>query len=196
MERQDSPQLELFSGTKAYGDSISRASNKRFLDFIWNYEKTILTIIGIVFISIISFSLGVEKGKRLSASKNNSFFDIASSQLQQKSKPIEKQVSSETKGLDQKEEDQRLVAKKAGITKESLSLTEKRGFTIQLASYTTKSLAQREAVGLEKKGFSTLILTKGRYMVLCVGNFPRKETAQSLLSELKKRYKDCYIRRL
>ncbi|MDD5238565.1 MAG: SPOR domain-containing protein [Candidatus Omnitrophica bacterium] len=196
MEGQTNSQLELFSKTAAYGDSARGASNKPFLAFIWNYEKTILTIIGIIFISIISFSLGVEKGKKISASKNNSFFDIASNQLQEKNKPIEKQASSQIKVLEQKEQGQFLVARKIGITNDLSSLTQKQGFTIQLASFKTKALAQKEAGALEKKGFSTLILTKGKYMVLCVGKFPKKETAQSSLSELRKRYKDCYIRRL
>lgn len=196
MDRQNNSQLELFSKAADLGDSVKSVSNKPFLDFIWNYEKAILTIIGIIFISIISFSLGVEKGKKISALKNNSFFDIASGQLHQKNKLVEKQASSQIKTLDQKEQDELLVAKKAGITNGLSALTGKQGFTIQLASFKTKALAQKEAGALEKKGLSALVLTKGKYTILCVGNFTKKETAQSSLSELKKQYKDCYIRRL
>jgi cell division septation protein DedD len=69
-------------------------------------------------------------------------------------------------------------------------------YTIQLASYKSNSHAQKEAAVLKQKGYSPLLLTKGEYIVLCVGNFSNKQNAQSLLPELSKRYGDCRIRRL
>ena len=51
-------------------------------------------------------------------------------------------------------------------------------------------------IELKKKGLSTLVLPKGRFIVLCVGRFSDKQTAQPVLTELKKQYRDCFIRRI
>jgi hypothetical protein len=170
LEKEDNYQLELFSQSKDYSERRNLTRNSHFLTFIWNYEKTILIIIGIVITGIISFSLGVDKGRRLSSSNNNSRFDFAL---------------------------MRPVTAPAGSIKEEPKVKEYIAvYTIQLASYRTKTSAQKEAETLKKKGLPPLILSKGGYAVLCVGSFSNKDAAQSTLSELKKRYQDCYIRRL
>jgi cell division septation protein DedD len=69
-------------------------------------------------------------------------------------------------------------------------------YTIQVASFKGKSNAQKEADLLRKRGYKASFLNSGSYVILCVGNFPNKETAQALLPELSKYYKDCRIRRL
>lgn len=70
------------------------------------------------------------------------------------------------------------------------------GFTIQLASYKTTKYAQKEAEALKRKGFSPFVVSRGDYVAVCVGNFPDKNVAKNMLAELKKQYRDCYIRRL
>ncbi|MFH1127974.1 MAG: SPOR domain-containing protein, partial [Candidatus Omnitrophota bacterium] len=69
-------------------------------------------------------------------------------------------------------------------------------YTIQVASYQTKKGAQKEAEIIKKKGLSVSVLSKGAYSILCVGNFKDKQKAKLVLVELKKRYRDCFIRRL
>lgn len=166
MERQNNLQLELFSPSNDSAQINGRISHNSFLTHIRNYEKAILIIITLVITGIVSFSLGVEKGKTLSSTN-----------------------------VSPKEEGQGTIIKKEEVI-EKPQPPEKQSYIIQLASYKTKSFAEKEAESLKKKGFSPLILSKGNYSVLCVGSFPNKEVAQSLLSGLKKRYKDCYIRRL
>ena len=56
--------------------------------------------------------------------------------------------------------------------------------------------AQKEADSLKKRGFAPLILPKGTYTIVCIGNLSDQKTAKPLLSELKKRYQDCFMRRL
>lgn len=172
MDKQDNLQLELFSQSNGPGEIKNRASDNRILASVWKYEKTILIIIGIVITGIISFSLGVEKGKSRSV------------QL-----PVKKNIEKEINAAEQ-----RTINKDQ--TSNEPEPPEKQDYIIQLASYKTKAYAQKEAEALKKKGLSPLVLSKGNYVVLCIGNFSNRQTAQSLLSELKKRYKDCYIRRL
>ncbi len=166
MEKKHS-QLELFSQIKVAGGMKSQGP-VTFFTYIRNYEKNILLAISFLITGIISFCLGVERGKQITVYKDSSYFDLAAKPLQQtESKPT-------------------LIPAKENAS----------AYTIQVASYLTMQHAQKEAEALKKKGFTTLILSKGKYNVLCVGNFASKENAHSILGELKKRYQDCLIRRL
>ncbi len=69
-------------------------------------------------------------------------------------------------------------------------------YTIQLASYKSKALAQKEAQDLKRKGLTPALFSKGSYTVLCVGSFSTKQEALNSLSELRRRYVGCYVRRL
>ena len=190
MEKGNLSQLELFGQGKSDTDfRVHRGNN--FFNHIRNYEKTILLIIGFIITGIISFSLGVEKGKRQVAVKIDSRLDIAL-----KAKPQEKKVvfrPLETKP----QQNQPILEKQEGIRQgQSQPKDYLENFTIQVASFQTKNSAQKEIGVLRKKGLNTLVLSKSGYTIVCVGNFSNKEKATSLLSQLRKQYRDCFIRRL
>jgi len=180
MENKMGIQLELFSQSKDKAEIINPSASSSFLRAIWAYEKTILIIIGLVITSIISFSLGVEKGKKVSILRNN--FQVNRDLSPKSMMAPENQAQS-------------LPTKKEEVIKE-IPLLEKQNYVIQLASYKARSSAQREMELLKKKGLSASVLPKGSYIVLYVGKFSNRENAQNVLPELKKRYRDCYIRRL
>ena len=71
VEKQDYPQSELFSPDENGGQSKRHLTKKPFFLQIRGYEKVMLLIMGLVLTSIISFSWGVEKGKRIGWVKNN-----------------------------------------------------------------------------------------------------------------------------
>jgi len=169
MEKQKSSQLELFSRPKDPEVSNSHKFNINLLSSIRNYEKVILAIVVLIITSIVSFSLGVERGKKIIISDTQ---------------PSAAAVVGEAVSQEKEEKAKRP------------SPVEKKIYTIQLACYNTKDYAQKEAELLKKKGMSPSVQSKGRYIVLSVGAFSSKVLAQSQLAELKKRYKDCYVRRL
>jgi cell division septation protein DedD len=68
--------------------------------------------------------------------------------------------------------------------------------TIQIASYKKREYAQREAEKLKKKGLMPRIIIKGSFSVLYVTASANKDSAKSLLAELQKEYKGCFIRRI
>ena len=174
-------QLELFSQEKGINQANPRSS-KAFLAYISKYEKIILTLIGFVVTGIIFFSLGVEKGKRYIVPKNDFQIDVAAKPAQAPAIiPAPKQVTVNPQNQPVKKEE----------TKESLM-----NYTIQVASFSNKINAQKEVEGLKKKGLSPLVLYKGKFSIVCVGNFSKREEAESLLPKLKKQYQDCRIRRL
>lgn len=175
MREKKYSQLELFSPSK---DSLPVKTGilNPFLSYVWNYEKTILIIICFIITGIVSFSLGVEKGKRITMLKSNSNLDIATG----------KQISPFLEKTDTQQP----------LTTQPQTPLQLQNYTIQVATYQTKTHAQIEAEALRKKGLLPLVLSKSGYTVLCVGNFSNQGAAKSLLSELKKRYRDCFIRRL
>jgi len=71
-EKQDYSQSELFTQELDSGHYKPRSSLSPFFTRIRGYEKVLLLIMGLVLLSVISFSLGVEKGRRVAliASKN------------------------------------------------------------------------------------------------------------------------------
>jgi hypothetical protein len=168
MEKEHPSQLELFSKSRVDSDTLAHRP-KSFFGGIRNYEKTILVSIGFVITGIISFSLGVEKGKRISLLKTNTSLDIALKVLPKPQPSAERQ----------------------DIIQQPIQ-----GYTVQVATYQTQSSAQKEVETLKKKGFSPLVLSKSGYAVVCVGSFPDRQKAAASLAELKKRYRDCFLRKL
>lgn len=172
IEGYDNYQLELFNGAK--GSIPKRPLGSRFFNFLHRHEKKFLVIIGIAVSCIISFSLGVKKGRELAVARSTASFDLAAVPNQAQEKP---ELSQQEKPL---------------TIKNNIA----QGYTVQLASYKTKKFADLEAKTLKEKGLMPFVLCKGNYVILCVGKFSDKEEARNSMSKLKNRYKDCYLRRL
>jgi cell division septation protein DedD len=185
MENPNPSQLELFASGKEARET--KTTGIRFFSYIWNYEKAILVIIGLIITGVVSFSLGVEKGKGLAS-------------ITAKDKPAkqEQKASPDIVGADAPvvQAQAKQNVQKLNLVK-PLAPKEFRGnFTIQLASYKSKGSAQKEADALRKKGLMPVMLSKGEFIVLCVGNFSNKEAAKLALVNFKKRYQGCLVRRL
>jgi len=185
MENQTDKQLELFSKERG-ALAIKKLSSGSLFTRIRGHEKVMLVILCVITTGIISFSLGVERGKRLSMSSSN-FQPI----LQPSGVTEDRVKENKT----ETEQVQQAIIKKEEPIKEAIPV-KTQSFTIQLASYKTKTSAQKGAEILKKRGLSPVVLPKGNYIILCVGNFSTKETAKPLVTELQKQYKGCYIRRL
>ena len=69
-------------------------------------------------------------------------------------------------------------------------------YTIQIASYKSKDIAQREILTLRQKGVEGFIVVKGEYLIVCVGKYNAKSDAEKVLSKVKSKYKDALIRRI
>jgi len=69
-------------------------------------------------------------------------------------------------------------------------------YLIQVATFMKENVANKEAKSLEKNGYPVLVAKKGKFIVVFVGNFKGTQEAQKNMKELKKKYKDCFLRRL
>ncbi|MCM8780349.1 MAG: SPOR domain-containing protein [Candidatus Omnitrophica bacterium] len=179
-------QLELFSSRQE--DKVRRTTGKVFMfGYLFGHEKVILIIIGFIITGIISFSLGIQRGKSLMQFQSSPF----------KNSPVDTVDTTQSSSHKIPQTPQQKTIEKETVIKppENKQPTQQ-SYTIQVATYQSKAGALKEAEALRKKGLSPIILSKGRYNVLCVGNFSNPKTAQMVLSELKKRYRDCFVRRM
>lgn len=194
MDKSGYSQLELFSPGRREEQRSSPEGG--IPHYLWRYEKTVLIIICFIVTSIVSFSLGVEKGKRQASLNLNVNLETAS---------LKPAVTNQK--TDTKEKIESAGAARANVTatrtdnKSPTMPPQKTSpgvYTIQIASFKDKSRAEQEAARFEKKGLQSIILSKGQYTIVCVGRFPDKKSANPLLADLKKqkRYNDCYLRRL
>ncbi|MFA6349383.1 MAG: SPOR domain-containing protein [Candidatus Omnitrophota bacterium] len=192
MEKQEHSQLDFFSQSQGEAGLSQPKPRIDLLGSMRSHEKKILLIISFLIVGAVSFSLGVEKGKRIASLaplKTNPTFDIAKSNIARPAVLPAKQQAPAPKAQTAYTRIAPLAAK-TNITLQA--------YTVQIASYLSRNSAETEALAFRKRGLSPLIISKGKYTVLCVGNFSSRESAQLLLSELKKqkKYQDCTIRRL
>lgn len=70
-EKHDSAQPELFTQNLSDGHYKPQIPKDPFFLRIRGYEKVILLVMGLILVGIISFSIGVENGKRVILTENN-----------------------------------------------------------------------------------------------------------------------------
>jgi hypothetical protein len=200
-------QFEFFPGAAGSSDEARRP---HFMAARFNLSIENLVIFSIVSIMVIvfSFSLGVEKGKRISLSGSEPQIGI-----DRTTDPVSKSSSSGTglsaasiDGLKSAVTDPLPVQVKAGGTEGKIVTAEAApqglvakstgGYTVQVASYKSGKKAEKEAQALLKKGYKAFVLSKGQHVVLCVGNFQKREEAGIYGKKLKSNYQDFVVRRL
>lgn len=182
-QRQNDRQLELFSEQSAVNQTPQDASRQSFFRYARNYEKAILLFVAIFICGIIAFALGVDKGKKMYRQTI-----IRMAQARAILKPAASVMQPEALSANKTQ----IRAVPAPVRQD----TSKYYYTVQVASFQSKKTAQKEAQFLKNKGLAPLILAKGKFVTLCVGNFSDRQTAQSASLELRKFYKDCFIRRI
>jgi len=183
MQRQKPEQFEIFTSD----DNLlaSEMKRKSFLTCIWGHEKVVLMIIAFLTVGLVAFSLGFEKGKksgsRVAGITNNAANAAGESVGAVQVAPLKQEAVTE-------------VREKKIELLPRINLAN--SYTIQVASYKTLNSAEKEARQLKSRGFNPLVLSKGDFSVVCVGQFINKGQAAEKMQELRKRYQDCFVRRL
>ena len=185
-------QFELFPHTLSSGE---RAARSRFLfaHLTFSLENVIVGLIVILMMIVLSYSLGVERGKRVAFKETSS--PVVSSETPaavpslKKEKPL-RQVKPEIPSVPREN------ASISPLRPKEVQEIVKNTYTIQVASFKDEQLAREEADILKKKGYEIYVMPKGIYSIVCVGKFLKKDEAQDVLNPLKRKYKDCLVRRL
>ncbi len=190
-------QLELFPQTVGKGQS-SPKSGFVFSNLTLSVENIIILAIAFVMATVLSFSLGVERGKGMVNSQGNTM----------KSLPVGKVENSRREAIFRKATpaEQRPMVTEVTVVDRGTALvaakvidpqpTDMRSsFTVQVASYKQQKYAEKEAATLKRIGHEIFVMSKGNYSIVCVGKFSTPRDAQKLLSQMRNKYKDCLVRR-
>ena len=166
---QDRGERDLFEQIKT-PDRKTAKEKKFFLPRLKNsitlsHENIIFLAICFVMTCIISFSLGVEKGR------HDIDFRVTRNQLPETRRGTER------------------IRKREINADPKIQAT----YIIQLAAFKEIESAKDELAKLKREGYSADIKKSGSYYQLYIGNFNEEEKAQNALKKLKNRYKDCYI---
>jgi len=174
-------------------------------------DTLILLSVVVILLLTLSFSIGVEKGRRIITSNKRDDLlkkiEISQSSIvkPQKALKVEKPViiqPSESIPVALKEETAKEKSKVDLSKKEenkrvrSSKKTAEVIYSIQVATYIKEEIATKEIAKLQEQGYPVSSDKKGKYIIIFVGEFNSTKEAQQTLSSLKKRYKDCFVRRL
>lgn len=198
MEKENNPQLELFSQLKQGGADSSKG-RLSFFRYMRSYEKVIVNVIILMVTGIISFSLGVEKGKRIVRKDSTAYIELALKAKEERIVRAEVLVdkklplASAVPAVLQVPRVIMPLPQAAQAIKSDPLLAK---YSIQVASYEARLHAEKAAKKLKSKGMAASVVSKGRFSVLYVGNFSDKVSANTVLTELKKQYRDAFLRRL
>lgn len=132
-----------------------------------------LILIGtiILVLVIVSFSLGIVRGRKTAYIHH--------------------------KRVEKKEKTDKVTHENTLLEKRTIEKDKKeKAYIVQVACFVKEKTAHQEKKHLQKSGFPALITKKGKYLVVSVGEFETKQEAEKTKSILKKRYNDCFIRRL
>jgi len=175
-------------------------------------ENFIVLTVVIVMSMVLSFSYGVERGKKGDGVSSPVAVTARSDAATRpaRDRVVAKSEAVETKG---KNAAGKLSAAPTATTVKAMAedpdapvatrtaakAPEKivdKFYTVQVASYKKGDYAAKAAQGLQQKGHEAIVVNKGEYDIVCVGRFAAEEEAKKFSRKLKKQYKDCLVRRM
>ena len=159
-------------------NNITKRQPKLFINL--PLENIVLAAIVVIMFLIVSFALGVERGKKIktiSASKKVVVEEI----LEKKAIPVETKPE---------------VVKPAQVkTAEIKQAQPVKPYAVQLISYKQKDRAEKEKNTLLKKGIDAFVIESGKWHQVCAGGYATFDEAQKKKQILMKDYMGCFIRK-
>lgn len=157
-------------------------------------DTLVMVSVVMVLLLVITFSLGVEKGRRIAYPSLERIIAKEANVGQANNKAEADNVDTTGVMLPQPSE---IESSPSGIFNQPVVDEEiQNRYLIQVASFMKEKIARQEAKTLEDDGYPVEIAKKGKFVVIFVGDFSDRQQAQKNMETLKKRYKDCFIRRL
>lgn len=160
----------------------------------FSYEVVIIILIGVVLAASVLFSLGVERGRILELGEHMAKIPLKKPMIP----PADSSAAEETVLETVAEVKKPAVIKPESDGKQETktNMAGKGPFTVQIASYKTRDMAEKELNRLKQKGYSSGdIIKKGNYFILCVGSYATKDDAQKAVTVWERQYKGCIIRK-
>ena len=160
-----------------------------------SYEQLVFSVITLIMVMVLIFSLGVGRGRRLAALNSPKRVEAAPAAAEESWPEIEPkiQVSSQPEAQPRKP----ITGPPAEPMPQPAEPIRgpSKPYTIQVATYSSKPNAKKELEKLRRRGLDSFIISgNGKYEV-CVGEYVNKDNAAESIKRLKKDYKDCFLRR-
>ena len=171
------------------------------------YETLIIILIGVALVAAIIFSLGVERGRSLNISEVEAPAPIQPVVAAPPVEPVKPKVTEAPKPLPKAPQAVKTATvkpaeapKKPAVSAAvqpiaSAATAADKLFTVQVASYKVRDLADKELSQVKAMGYTGDIIKKGDYFILCVGSFATKDAAKQTLTAMGRKYKGCFIRK-
>ncbi len=175
---------EFSQGTAQRKSAFSKQA--LFSSKMVSFEQILFTAIGGLIAIVITFSLGVEKGKSITQSYQSPVAvetRVAAPVLEAAPQPKEIELPP-------------VVAVPKQNKEASAPKDEFKGYTIQVASYKDKKSVEKLVGEFHSKGQKSFSLPKGEFMIVCVGNYPNPTDASKAAKIFKKQFPDCFVRKL
>lgn len=214
-------QIELFPANAQPFDDVNKP---RFLfaNLSLSIESLVILTILVIMVTLFSFAIGVEHGKRSVAQA----LDERVAQAWNVKRPVQPvkamvpvaPATIDTKNFAQSAGNRGFVAaKQKTAVKQSTALTAATDrkvskelkqvakvapvavgsarSTLQLATYRSEKFARDEAIVLRGKGIKTFLIKSGDFWLVCTGQFKSKEEATGFIPKLPAKYRQAQVRR-
>ncbi|MFA5335639.1 MAG: SPOR domain-containing protein [Candidatus Omnitrophota bacterium] len=150
------------------------------------YEVLAVALMGLLVLGAIVFALGVERGRGLAGTD----ISAATAELAAVPEPVVA-APVEPVTIQVAEAPKPVAAPTARPTAKPTA----KPYTIQVASYKARDMADKELSRLKGQGYNAEVVKKGSYYILCAGSFESKDAAKQTFAAMQKKYKGCIIRK-
>ncbi|MCM8831552.1 MAG: SPOR domain-containing protein [Candidatus Omnitrophica bacterium] len=196
-------------------------SLKRRYVVVLPLDTIILMMVIFVLLFIFSYSIGVERGKKIvysfakeayvssdfstitpktdlvNANLELTKFDTESNKIKQPAvEPIKNQNNLSEIAVDTSNNEKDKKKEDEPIKNFAKEISQKNKYVIQVASYQNETIAKNELEKLKQQGYPVFISKKGKFIAIFVGEFSNKDTAKKYQQALQKIYNDCLLRTL
>lgn len=200
-------QFEFFTHSSAASPAVSERTLYLKPKVVLTFDNLIVLSIALLLLMVISFSVGVERGKSIvrvehkvidlsdkkpvsltaNPDRNSKSLEHPVPAVSAVSSPLVKTAPVPVPAA---------VAQSVPVVSVTENSTEQDMYTVQVASFKQEKYAQQEAMALKQKGYKISVLLKGKHSIVCVGKFAQKQEAVAMSGKLRKYYKDCVVRNL
>jgi cell division septation protein DedD len=199
--------FDEFSSDESKQRKLRRPSDyPRKINLAISREKLIFSGIFVILLFVISFSLGIERGKKIAlrqiknVSEGTNQPDSSVNYTPENQNETSNSPLADGKSATGNESDSQQVGIEIEPKKDIEEPTAKEEdlkefYTLQAAAYSNLSRAQKEAKKVQDKGYKTTIDSSGKYHILLIGKYKTKAEADAIKTNFAKNYKGCYVRK-
>ena len=196
-------QTELFDlpipRTLSEDPTVSKTSflEKNFITL--RLDQTIGLTLVLLVVYVLTFSWGVEKGKKSShESQVNRPVPAEVSSTETSQAVIASVAKTPSVAMIDESVPMEVPIPVAELPKPVAKVVKPEGkYTIQHVTYITQSAADREIQKLAKRGYSSFVIPSGKHLQVCIAAFQSRQDASQLLRQLKSQglvAGDAYVR--